>query len=169
MEGILNTIKTYNSVIALVAACMSGISLLLWLFNSWRTNRLLKKYNTFMRGREGKNLEEMLTAHVEEVNKVMVKTKEVENAYKAIRKMTENSVQNVGVVRFNAFTDTGSDLSFAIALLDYHGDGLVISSIFSRNESHAYAKPVSRGTSSYHMSDEEREAIRIALQNEIIK
>ncbi|MHB9095556.1 MAG: DUF4446 family protein, partial [Eubacteriales bacterium] len=151
------------------AVFISGIALVLWLFNSWRTSRLLKKYKAMMQGMEGKDLETMLTAHLDAVNKALGKTREVESAYKAVRKMAERSIQHVGVVRFNAFSDTGSDLSFSIALLDHNGDGLVLSSIFSRNESHAYAKPVSKGASSYHLSGEEEAAIRKALENEIIR
>lgn len=169
MEPVLTIIKTHNVAITMAAVLISGFSFLLWLINSWRTSRIMKKYRSFMRGMEGKNLEEMLAEHLESVNKALVKTREVESAYKTIRKMSEKSVQNVGIVRFNAFSDTGSDLSFAVALLDYYGDGLVISSIFSRNESHAYAKPVNKGLSSYHLSQEEEEAIRRALKNEVIK
>ena len=102
-------------------------------------------------------------------NKALLKTREVESYYRVIKKMAENSVQHVGLVRFNAFSNTGSDLSFAVALLDHHGDGVVLSSIYGRNESHAYAKPVSKGVSSYNLSDEEREAINKALENNVIK
>lgn len=64
-----------------------------------------------------------------------------------------------GVVRFNAFSDMGSDLSFSLAFLDDHGDGVVISAIQSREECRVYAKPIRAGTSAHTLSPEERNAI----------
>lgn len=160
----LSIVQTNNEAITGLAIGLSGAALLLWLLSAWRISRLNKKYNTMMQGSEGKNLEEMLTAHLNNVNKILEKTAEVEKAYQTVKKMVEKSIQKVGVVRFNAFSDTGSDLSFAVALLDHHGDGLVISSLFGRNESRIYTKPVNAGNSSYNLSVEEEEAIRKALE-----
>lgn len=63
------------------------------------------------------------------------------------------------IVRFNAFGDTGSDLSFSIALVDEQKSGVVISSIYGREESRTYAKPVSAGASDYPLTEEEQSAI----------
>lgn len=72
-------------------------------------------------------------------------------------------MQNVGLVRFDAFEDMGGRLSFCAALLDIDGSGLVITSINGRAETRMYAKPVERGISKYHLSDEEQAAIRQAM------
>ncbi len=165
MEGILSVIKTNHEIFTLAAVSMSGVALLLWLLNTWQVNKVMKKYKKLMAGNEGKNLEDMLNVHLDTVNTILDKTLEVEKVYQAVRKMAENSIQNVGLVRFNAFSDTGSDLSFALALLDYQGNGLVINSLFGRNETRTYAKPVHQGISSYHLSVEEEEAIRMALES----
>jgi hypothetical protein len=66
-------------------------------------------------------------------------------------------------VRFDAFEDMGGHLSFSAALLDAHGDGVVLTSINGRRETRIYAKPVSAAQSQYNLSDEEQEAIRRAL------
>ena len=71
--------------------------------------------------------------------------------------------QRVGVVRFNPFSDTGGDQSFAIALLDSEGNGIVLSSLHGRTDTRVFAKPVSAGRSRHALSDEEQEAIRRAL------
>jgi hypothetical protein len=73
------------------------------------------------------------------------------------------AVQRVGLVRFDAFEDMGGQLSFSAAMLDGEGDGIVLTSINGRQETRIYAKPIERGGSRYHLSDEEREAIRRAL------
>lgn len=66
---------------------------------------------------------------------------------------------NVGVVRFNAYHDTGGDYSFAVALVDSGGDGVVLSGLYHRDQCRVYAKPVRGWTSSYTLTDEELQAI----------
>ena len=73
------------------------------------------------------------------------------------------AVQRVGIVRFDAFEDLGGMLSFAVAMLDKEGSGVVLSSINGRNETRIYAKPVEHGGSRINLSGEEEEAIRRAL------
>jgi hypothetical protein len=69
----------------------------------------------------------------------------------------------VGLLRYDAFEDVGGRLSFSCALLDEHGNGVVLTSINGRQETRVYAKPVTAGTSSYNLSSEEGEAIRQAM------
>lgn len=77
--------------------------------------------------------------------------------------LASGSVRHVGVIRFDAFEDMGGRLSFAAALLDGHGDGVVITSINGRQDTRCYAKQVENWTSIHNLSDEERQAIREAL------
>ena len=72
------------------------------------------------------------------------------------------SLQHVGVVRFNAYHDTGGDYSFAVALLDAAGAGVLLSGLYHRDQCRVYAKPVSGWDSPYTLTDEEREAIERA-------
>jgi len=75
----------------------------------------------------------------------------------------DGSVQHVGLLRYDAFEDVGGRLSFSCALLDQHGNGVVLTSINGRQETRVYAKPVADGRSGYNLSTEEEEAIRQAL------
>lgn len=77
--------------------------------------------------------------------------------------LRQGTIRNVGVVRFNPFPDAGGDQSFAIALLDSEGSGLVLSSLHARADTRVFAKPVQAGRSRYPLSDEEQDAIRRAL------
>jgi len=72
------------------------------------------------------------------------------------------SIQGVGLVRFQAFADVGGDQSFALALVDGEGNGLVISSLYAREGTRIYAKPLQQWQSPYSLSFEEEEAIRQA-------
>ena len=73
------------------------------------------------------------------------------------------SVDRAAILRFRAFEDVGSDLSFALALLDQEGNGVVLSTIHNRDEARIYAKPIKRGQSEYLLSEEEKEVISKAL------
>jgi hypothetical protein len=68
-------------------------------------------------------------------------------------------------VRYNAFDKTGSDLSFTLALLNDQMDGFVLTSIFGREDSRVYAKPLLGGKSQYALSQEEQQAIKAAMKN----
>ena len=75
-------------------------------------------------------------------------------------------LQKVGMVRYNAFQDTGSDLSFTLALLNEDNNGVVLNGIYSREMSNIYAKQVQEGKTSGKLSEEEKEALEIALNQE---
>jgi hypothetical protein len=77
--------------------------------------------------------------------------------------VARNALQKFALVRYDAFEDMGGRLSFSAALLDDHGDGIVITSINGRTETRTYAKPVKGLSSDHNLSDEEREAIAAAL------
>jgi hypothetical protein len=69
------------------------------------------------------------------------------------------ALQNVGFVRFNAFPDVGSELSYALAVVDERGNGFIVSSIYSREEVRTYAKAVRNFTADKEVSIEERDAL----------
>jgi hypothetical protein len=77
--------------------------------------------------------------------------------------MIEGAVRHVGLLRYDAFVDVGGRLSFSCALLDDHGNGVVVTSINGRQDTRVYAKPIAQGRSPYNLSAEEEEAIRQAL------
>ena len=77
----------------------------------------------------------------------------------------KNCTKKIGIVRYNAFKDTGRDLSFSLAILDAHNNGVVLNGIYARDCSNIYAKPVENGESKYVLSNEEKEAINKAINN----
>jgi hypothetical protein len=76
------------------------------------------------------------------------------------------TVQAVGLVRFQALSDYGGDQSFALVLTNAAGDGVILSSVFAREGTRVYAKPLTAWASSYSLSFEEQEAISQA-QNQV--
>ena len=90
--------------------------------------------------------------------------KELAEFCESLNKELNKSIKKVGIVRYNAFKDTGSDLSFALALLNENNDGVVLNGIYSREMSNIYAKPIVAGKSSYTISEMEQEAINRAIE-----
>ncbi|MEK7509933.1 MAG: DUF4446 family protein [Patescibacteria group bacterium] len=78
----------------------------------------------------------------------------------------KKAMSKVGIVRFNPFQEIGGDQSFSIALLDGNNDGVIVTGYYAREMNRVYAKPVNRGVSEYSLSDEEKEAIRRAMNPE---
>ena len=85
--------------------------------------------------------------------------KEIGKILEELVEQNHFNLQKVGLVRFNPFADTGGNISFAIALLDGRGNGIVISSLHGREGTRIYAKPVEKGESKHHLTGEEKEAI----------
>ena len=83
----------------------------------------------------------------------------IETRLVALELVANDHVPRVGFIRYNAFEDTGSDLSYALALLNKSGDGVVISSVWSREETRTYGKAITNFGSAVEVSAEERAAI----------
>jgi len=91
--------------------------------------------------------------------------KNLEKISKNLDDLKEKSnffIQKIGIVRFNPFSEVGGDQSFSIALLDNNNDGVVITSLYTREENRMYAKPIKGGISEYSLSEEEKTAIKKA-------
>ncbi len=163
MEQLLNFLRNYSPEITLAAAILSIISFILLAYNIIRTTKIMRKYKRLMRGADNKNLEIMLYKHLDALDAGMNRIKELDESYLALNRRLRRSIQNVGVVRYNAFDGMGSDQSFSLALLDENGDGFVLTSLYGRNASTTFAKPIKAMQSSYPLSDEEKKAIEQAF------
>jgi hypothetical protein len=86
----------------------------------------------------------------------------LEDRVGVLEALAATDVSRVGFVRYSAFVETGSDLSYALALLNRQGDGVVLTSIYSRTDTRTYGKPVSAFKPTVQASEEELEAIERA-------
>jgi len=136
------------------------------MINNWiKIGRLTKKYKEFMSGADYGNIEELLTKCINETKEVKQKYKDTELKINDIERNLLQCIQKIGIVRYNAFDNVGSDLSYCIALLDNNDNGIVLSGIYSRDNSMNYAKPIVAGKSKYALSAEEMQAVDIAIKN----
>ena len=134
-----------------------------------RLNRLRRQYAALLTSAEGKDLGELLNMYVEQMRLAASKAEELTRSSNRMESKVTKSLQRLGLVRFDAFEGIGGEQSFAVALLDEEGDGVVLSSLQGRGESRLYAKPISKWDSTYNLSAEEKEAIATAYQRNVDK
>ena len=128
--------------------------------------KLRTSYQKFMNKLgNGNNLDEMMKEYMKKVNSVEEKNNEIISYCKVLDDNLKKCTQKIGIVRYNAFKDTGSDLSFSLAILDDYNNGVVLNGIYARDSSNIYAKPIENGASKYVLSNEEKEAINRAINH----
>ena len=165
MENIINSIGLNN--LLLILSIIVIVLLIAFLVVLGKVISLNKKYKRFMKKLgSSENLEEDLENYMYRVDRVEKQNADILNQINGLDKDLESCVQKVGIVRYSAFQDTGSDLSFTLALLDEHDNGVVFNGIYSREMSNIYAKPVENGNSKYTLSEEEQEAIKRAIETD---
>lgn len=145
----------------------SFIILLLLILNIriiFKVKNLFRKYNNFMENSSGENIEKQIEKYLLKSEDIINKSKQIEGHLNEIDRNLLYCVQKVGLVRFNAFDDTGSDLSYSLALLDGNNNGVVLTSLFTRDSSTTYGKPIIAGKSRYPLSAEEIKAIDNAIK-----
>ena len=159
MQNILNFIIENIWIILVMILILLGWNIFLQL----RLEKTRKRIKIFFKGRKTKDLEEVFA---EQIKKIKNNEKEIKNLFKwndKLQEVSDVSIQKIGVIRFNPFKDTGGNQSFVIALLDSNNNGFVLSSLYTREGTRIYAKPLENAISSYHLSKEEQEAIKKAI------
>ena len=153
-----NLALAFSVLAALVLLLLIGFGV-----QSARLGRAVRDYRELVRGTDGATLHDRLVGSAEQAVKASDRMGEIEAFHATIDARTRRSIQHIGLVRFNPFEDTGSDQSFAIALLDQYGDGVVFSSLHNRSLTRIYGKPVKAGASPLSLSEEEVQAVQQAL------
>ncbi|MCF0154390.1 MAG: DUF4446 family protein [Veillonella sp.] len=128
-----------------------------------KLNTLAKKYKYFMNGENGIAIERKLAVEVQEIREATASLKDLFERQDIIQKTQNNTIQKVGFVKYNAFENIGNDLSFALTLLDGNNNGICLSSIYGRNESRVFSKPIVHGKATVALSQEEIDSLNQAL------
>lgn len=161
MQAIINFLNNNILIIAGLVLILIAWSVFLYIQNL----RIRKKIKIFLKGRKVKDLEEVISEQLKRMKRTETDVKKLFKWNKDLQKICDISIQKVGVVRFNPFRDTGGDQSFVIALLDSQNNGLVLSSLYTREGTRVYTKPIEIGTSKYHLTKEEERAIKEAISS----
>lgn len=130
-------------------------------------NRLKSSYMTFMKGKDGKTLEESMQERFAEVESVLKFTKQNRQDIRDIKRKLENNYQKFGIVKYDAFNEMGGKLSFALAMLDGNDSGWIINAMHSREGCYTYVKEIVKGESYVELAEEETEALDKAIFQDI--
>ena len=149
LYGVTVNILELSFVIALAVILIWNIVL------SIKFRKLTKRYKSIVGGSTSLSIEETILENVGRAETASEKVKLMEQKLEDLYVQIEGCVQRVDIIRYNAFSDTGSDLSYSLALLNNKNNGLLLTGIYGRNEAYTYAKPIIAGKSNYSLSEEE--------------
>jgi hypothetical protein len=156
-------VAPYVGVAVITLSIAVVVLVLIAIVQGRRIGRLGRRLAGLTRGADGRSLEAVLDAHLDKVLSVAREVDDLSDRSAVLEANGRLAVQRVGLVRFNPFEETGGNQSFALAMTDANGDGVVISSLHARAGTRLYAKAVVAGRSDAALSAEEAEALRIAL------
>ena len=153
------------NIVLIISITINIMLTLALIFIGVKVALLGKKYNSFIsKFDKNNNIEDTLKEYINKIGEINEENKLIKANIVSIEKQLDNCVQRVGMVRYDAFEDVGSELSFALAVLDNHENGYVLNAVYGRNSSSIFAKPIEAGTSAYNLSDEEIKALSIAKE-----
>ncbi len=148
--------NTKLEVAFLIFVSLFALIGIVWTFH---TEKRLKR---FFIGKKAKDLEDTIIFLEEEIQRLKVRADEKDKEIAIVNTKLKKSIRGLETIRFNPFPDQGSNQSFAIGALNEDGDGVVISSLYSRERMSVFAKPIKNNKSEYELTDEEREVLEKA-------
>ena len=163
LNSLVKFIEAHDAALLLMSMLLILVLLILVICTMVRLSSMNSRSRAMMRGSTKDDLEGMLIQHVRKVEEVEAVNVRILEENELIRQFIRQTLVRVASVRFRAFEDMGGDLSYAVALLDANNDGVIFSSIFAREDSRSYIKPIKNGSSEYPLSDEEKSVLQEAM------
>mgnify|MGYP001597484040 CR=1 FL=1 len=148
-----------NEIVFLAFFVFIGIAIIVGAVWAIVTEKRLKR---FFLGKKAKDLEDTIVSLESDIVNLKKARENMQKDITAINAKLKKSIRGLETIRFNPFTDQGSNQSFAIGMLNEDGDGVVLSSLYSRERMSIFAKPVKNNSSEYELSAEEREVLKKA-------
>ncbi|RKJ47936.1 DUF4446 family protein [bacterium 1XD42-54] len=162
-SNILNSLGIDPGIIVII---MMGIMIFVLLYMvrvSMKMTRFMKRYRIFMKGRDATSLEKAFAQKFIEVDKIVELNKIHANEIRRIKDVQSRTANKIGIVKYDAFPDVGGRLSFALAMLDESDSGFVLNAIHGREGCYTYIKEIVKGESYVVLGQEEKEALRQAV------
>lgn len=129
-------------------------------------NRLKRSYSSFMKGKDGKNLEESMISRFSELDELSERVVTSEEKIQEIYKSLKQTYQKKGIVKYDAFHEMGGNLSFVLTMLNEENSGFIFNAMHSREGCYTYIKEVVKGESYIELAEEERECLERAIFQE---
>lgn len=166
MGGILGSLGIDPFYLFIILFVLQIVLIVLLVILSDRYKRLQKSYATFMKGKNGKNLEKSIFKKFAELEDIENLVKRNEEKIQDIYKKMESHYQKAGIVKYDAFHEMGGNLSFVLTMLDENDNGWIFNAMHSREGCYTYIKEVVKGESYIELSEEERQCLEKAIYQE---
>lgn len=160
---ILDSLGFDPGIIVIVMMATMVFVLIYMVRVSMKLTRFLKRYRIFMRGKDAISLEKAFTQKFLEVDRLMEINKIQAGEISRIKDILSRTTNKIGIVKYDAFPDVGGKLSFALAMLDESNTGFVLNAIHSREGCYTYIKEIVKGESYIVLGQEEKDALRQAV------
>lgn len=147
-------------------AAVMILLIILYIMNLIKMKKMKKAYDRFMSGKNMESMEEILWKQFDRIEILEEADKEKRKELNDVQKMVQNAYQKIGLVKYDAFREMSGKLSYALALLDQNDNGVIVTSMYSREGCFTYAKAVVMGESSINLSEEEEEALKKAMNGD---
>ena len=154
----------YMAVGILVLAVLILILIIILIIQIVKVNKLKKRLDKFLAGKEGASLEQDIIALFEDNKFLKNSTDKNKKDISILFKRMESTYQKMGLVKYDAFNEMGGKLSFSLALLNEKDDGFIINAMHSREGCYTYIKEIIGGKSIIVLASEEKEALDMALK-----
>ena len=162
-SNILNSLGIDPGIIVIVMMGIMVFVLLYMVRVSMKLTRFLKKYRVFMKGKDAVSLEKAFAQKFLEIDRIVEMSKVHANEIRRIKEIQSRTANKIGIVKYDAFPDVGGRLSFALAMLDESDSGFVLNAIHGRDGCYTYIKEIVKGESYIVLGQEEKEALRQAV------
>ena len=150
-------------ILVILSLILTVVAIVLVIMLVLRQSRLDMNYKIFMKGKNGKTLEDTFKAQFDDIDLVKEQTDLLHKRMMYVEKSLNRSYQKCGVVKYDAFNEMGGKLSFALAMLDKSNNGYVINAMHSREGCYTYIKEIVKGESYIALGDEEKKALERAI------
>ncbi len=151
-------------IILLILFLLTIVSLVLMIIFIVKEEKLRKRYQIFMGGKDAKSLEESIGDLFIENRTIKEKLIANRKDIKAIYRQLTKVFQKVGLVKYDAYQQMGGMLSFALAMLDEEDNGFILNSVHSAEGCYIYSKDIKEGKCELELGKEEKQALDIAMQ-----
>lgn len=163
---ILEKVGIDPGIILIFMAILIIILFVIAINANMKYTRLKLSYTSFMKGKDGKTLEDSIFERFDELDELTKIALKNRKEIRALQADILGTIQKVGITRYDAFNEMGGNLSFALTLLDGNNNGYIINSMHSREGCYNYIKEIVKGESYIELSGEEAESLEKAIYQE---
>ncbi len=159
MEELMHLIDIYNLEIILGMGLLLVLMIIIQIVSHIRISSIRDNYDKLVRGQERPNLEEVLLEMGRDIDRLNNNLNVLDKKLEELKYEESFALKKTGVIRYDALEDLGSRQSYSVALLDDHETGFILTSIYGRDYSYNYVKPIKEGVAEYKLSVEEIQAL----------